>query len=129
MNRKIIAGILIGVIGCLVGVAFFVGKSRARPAVTVTLRIAVSPREQAEFVTGQANSARFKYLVGKQAGVKPLFAQQLTIKPVPDSEFLEARLGVATQEEAQRYAQAFVGTLQALCGRQVQLGLAAQSIK
>ena len=129
MNWKLTAGITLVVVGALVGGALVVHKRRSGPAVTVILRIAVTPREQVEFVTGQANSARFKYLVGKQSGVKPGLAQRLSVKPVPNSSLVEARVGVLTKEEGGRYAGVFVKTLQALCGKQAQLVLAEPSIR
>jgi hypothetical protein len=80
-------------------------------------------------VTGRGNSAQFKYLVGKQSGVKPVLAQKLTVKPVPQSSLIEAQVGVLTKEEAQRYVEAFVPTLQHLCGRRAQVTLSEQSIR
>jgi hypothetical protein len=117
------------VVGTLAGAALFTHKARSRPAVAVTLRIAVSPGEQVEFVAGRGNSAQFKYLVGKQAGVKPVLAQKLSFKPVPHSSMVEARIGVLTKDEGQRYAEVFVETLQVLCGKQVKLVLAQQSVR
>jgi hypothetical protein len=113
----------------LVGGAFFVLKHRSGPPVTVTLRIAVNPGEQVGFVTGRANSAKFKYLVGKQSGVKPVLAQKLLLQAVPNSAVVEARIGVLTEDEGRRYVEAFLPTLQDLCGGQVKLSLAAQSIR
>ena len=75
MNWKIAAGMTLIAVGALVGGALVVHKIRARAAVAVTLRITVAPGEQVEFVTGRGNSAQFKYLVGKQSGVKPVLAQ------------------------------------------------------
>jgi hypothetical protein len=95
----------------------------------VTLRIGVTPREQSDFVIAQGNSARFKYLVGRESGVKPVLAQKLSLKPVPNSPLVEARVGVLTKDEGRRYAEVFVEILQGLCGRQVQLALAEQSIR
>ena len=129
MNWKLTAGITLVVVGALVGGALVVHKRRSGPPVTVILRIAVTPGEQVEFVTGQANSARFKYLVGKQSGVKPGLAQRLSVKPVPNSSLVEARVGVLTKEEGRRYAGVFVKTLQALCGKRAQLVLAEPSIR
>ena len=129
MNGKIKAGIALVVVGALVGVGLIVHKTRSGPAVTVTLRIAVSPGEQVAFVTGRGNSAQFKYLVGKQSGVKPVLAQKLTFKPVPHSSLVEARVGVLTKDEGRRYVEVFVPTLQDLCGGQVQLALAEQSVQ
>jgi hypothetical protein len=117
------------VIGALAGVGLYVHKSHDRLAVTVTLRVAVTPGDQVDFVAGRGNSAQFKYLVGKQSGVKPVLAQKLTLKLVPHSSLVEARVGVLTQDEARRYVEVFVPTLQDLCGRQAQLALAEQSVR
>jgi hypothetical protein len=97
--------------------------------VTVTLRITVTPAEQLNFVTEEANSARFKYLMGKKSGVKPVLAQKLSAKAAPNSGLLEARVGAETREVAQRYVDAFVETLRSQCGGRVRLELAEQSIK
>ena len=85
MNWKIKAGIAILVLGGLVGRALLVHKARSHSEVIVTLRIAVTPGDQVDFVAGRGNSAQFKYLVGKQSGVKPVLAQKLSVKPVPHS--------------------------------------------
>jgi len=116
-------------VGVLAGGTLFIFKQRAQPAVTVTLRIAVNPAEQVDFVTGRANSAQFKYLMGKQAGLKPALAQKLSLKPVPHSALLEAQIAVPTKDEGRRYAEVFVETLQDLCGGQAQLALAKQSVR
>ncbi len=121
--------ITVAAIVLLAGGVLLVGKNRSRPPVTVTLRIAVNPGGQSGFVASQANSARFKYLMSKQSGVKPFLAQKLLVKPVPNSPFLEAQVGVQSKDEGRRYTEAFVTTLQALCGRQVQLALAEQSVR
>jgi hypothetical protein len=128
-NWKINTGIALAVVGILAGGAMFIFKQRAQPAVTVTLRIAVNPAGQVDFVTRRANSAQFKYLMGKQAGVKPALAQKLSLKPVPHSSLLEARIAVSTKDEGRRYAEVFVPTLQDLCGGQAQLALAEQSVR
>src|SRR5207249_5125171 len=85
MNWKIKAIIVLVAVGALVGGVIVIGKTRSVRTVTVTLRIAVTPGEQADFVTRQANSARFKYLIGKKAGVKPVLAQKLLVKTAPNS--------------------------------------------
>jgi hypothetical protein len=127
MNWKFMAVIALLLAGTLVGVKVAL-KKHSQPAVTVTIRIAVSPETQVDFVVGRGNSAQFKYLVGKQSGVKPVLAQKLSFKPVPHSAFVEARIGVLTQEEGRRYEEVFLETLQALCGNQAQLAVAEQSI-
>ncbi len=128
MSRKIKTGLALVVCGLLAG-SFLMMRARSHPAVTVTLHIAVNPKEQSEFVIAQANSAKFKYMVGKKSGVRPVLAQKLSVKTVPNSGLLEARLGVQTKDEAQRYVAAFIETLQGLCAGQVQLALADQSIR
>ena len=128
MNRKLVAGIALVGAGALVCATLAVVKHHSGPPVTVTLRVAVSPAEQVAFVTGRANSAQFKYLVGKQSGVKPVLAQKLTLRPVPQTSFVEARISVLTREEGRRYVEAFVPTLQDVCGQEAQLALAAQSV-
>ena len=104
-------------------------KIRSHSEVIVTLRITVMPEDQVDFVTGRGNSAQFKYLVGKQSEVKPVLAQKLSVKPVPHSALVEARISVLTKDEGRRYVEAFVETLQDLCGKQAQLALTEQSIR
>jgi len=129
MNWKIKAVIPLVVACSLVVGAIFVSKNRSRPPVTVTLRIAVTPSEQTDFVIAQANSARFKYLAGKKSGVKPVLAQKLSIKRVPNSSLVQAQVGVLNKDEARRYVEAFVETLQEECAGQAQLALVEQSIR
>jgi hypothetical protein len=128
-NWKIKTGITLAVLSALAGGTVVLLKQRSQPAVTVTIRIAVSPAEQVGFVAGRANSAQFKYLLGKQAGVKPALAQKLSLQPVPHSSLLEARIAVPTKDEGRRYVEVFVPTLQDLCGGQAQLALAEQSVR
>jgi len=128
MSWKAKTGIALALVAALAG-GGLVLKARSRPAVAVRLRIAVTPKEQSDFVTSQANSARFKYLVGKKAGVKPVLAQKLSVKTVPNSSLLEAQVGVLTKDEARRYVEAFVDILQWQCGTGAQLALAEQSIR
>ena len=129
MNWKIKAVITLVVVGAVVGGAIVVKKNRSRPAVTVTLRIAVTPSEQSDFVIALANSARVKYLAGKRSGVKPVLAQKLSAKRVPNSSLVEAQVSVLSKDEARRYVEAFVETLQGQCAGQAQLALAGQSIR
>ncbi len=129
MNWKLTAGITLVVAGVLVAAALVFNKSRTRGGVTVTLRVAVSPGGQVDFVAAEAKSARFKYLIGKQSGVRPVLAQKLSVKPVPKSSLVEAQIDVATKDEGRRYAEGFVQTLQMLCGTQARLALAEQSIR
>jgi hypothetical protein len=129
MNRKLAVGVVVVVAGLVAGAAWLTLKKRGEPAVAVTLRIAVSPADQLGFVAARGNSAQFKYLLGKQSGVKPVLAQKLSFKPVPGSPVLEARVGVLTKEEGKRYVEAFLPTLQDLCGKQAILSLAEQSVR
>ncbi len=129
MSGIIKALIVVVVVGALAVGATVLFQKRSQPAVTVTLRIAVAPETQVDFVKGRANSAQFKYLLGKQAGVKPVLAQKLTVEPLPHSPLLEAQIAVPTKDDAQRYVEVFVPTLQGLCGRQAQVTLAEQTIR
>jgi hypothetical protein len=129
MNWKITAVITLAVVGILVGVGLLIGKARSRPDISVTLRVTVSPAEQADFVAGLAKSSRFKYLAGKLAGMKPVVAQKLSIKRVPNSSLVEAQINVPSRDEGRRYVEGFVETLQLLCGSQARLTLAEQSIR
>ena len=129
MNWKLTAGMTLVVVGILAAGFLVLNRTHTRPGVTVTLRVAVSPSEQVHFVTERGNSAQFKYLVGKQSGVKPVLAQKLSLQPVPNSAMVEARIGVLTVDEGRRYVEAFVPTLQDLCGQQAQVNLVDRSIR
>ena len=127
-NVKVILGFLAAALVASV-VILAVRKSGSPAPVAVTLRISVAPPEQCSFVAAQANSARFKYLVGNQANVKPTLAQKLAVKPIPNSPIIEAKVGASTKEDAERYASGFVELLQALCGKQAQITLVDKSIR
>ena len=129
MNRKLLLVAALLLAGLLVGGIFFLHRAGERPPVTVTVRIAVTPPEQSGFVAGEANSSRFKYLIGKQAGVKPVLAQRLSVKPVPNSSLLEGRVGVSSRDEAERYVGGFIETLQLVCGSQAKVALAEKTIR
>jgi hypothetical protein len=129
MNTKSKAAIAIVAAVALLGAALVLLRHRSTSAVRVTLQIVVTPAEQVTFVTARANSAQFKYLVGKQCGIKPGLAQKLALQAVPNSASVEARIEVPTEDEGRRYVEAFLPTLQDLCGQQVQLALASQSIR
>jgi len=129
MNWKTKVVIALVLIGIIATVAFFVHHHRSQPGLTLTLRIAVTPSDQSDFVIAQANSAKFKYLVGKKSGVKPRLAQKLTVAKVSKSSLVEARLNVLDQGEAQRYMEAFVETLQGQCSGQAQLALVEKSVR
>ena len=129
MNWKIKAAITLVIVGSFVWGAILVNKTHSRPAVTVALRIAVTPGEQSDFVIAQANSAKFKYLVGKKSGVKPILAQKLSVTRDPKSSLVQARISVLDQSEAQRYVEAFLETLQGQCAGQAQVTLAEQSVR
>jgi hypothetical protein len=116
-------------IGLVAGGTLFFNRSRGNPPVVVTLRIAVEPKEQAGFVAEQGNSSRFRYLVGKQAGVNPVLAQKLSIKLQPGSPLLEGQLRLLTREEAEKYTAGFIETLQLVCGTQAKVTLADKTIR
>jgi hypothetical protein len=105
MKWKLLVILALVLAAAVVGVVL-VGKKGSRPAVTVTLRVAVSPREQLDTAIALANSARFKYMAGTESGVKPQLAQQLSVKAVPNT-----------------------AVLQDLCGDQVKLSLDSRKIE
>ena len=117
------------VVGLVVGGIFLFGKKRSGAKVTVTLRLAVNPENQLDFVVRQAESAKFKYIVGTKSGVKPVLAQKLSVKTVPKSAFADVRIEVTSKEFGQRYIAAFLETLQADCAGQAQIILEKQSIE
>jgi len=129
MNWKIKAALVLLVAGTLAGGAWFLSKNPSRPPVTLTLQIGVAPPEQSGFVVAQANSSLFKYLMGRQSGLKPVLAQKLEVKAVLNSSRVEARVNVLTTDQARRYVEVFLPTLQEQCGPQARLALAGQSIR
>jgi hypothetical protein len=129
MNWKVTVVIVVVVIGALAGGFLIVGKRHSRPPVTVVLRLSVTPGEQVGYVMEKAKSGRFKYLLGKISGAEPFLAQQLALKPVPNSSLIEGEIWVRNKDEARRYAEAFVDVLQTLCGPQAQLALDGQTIR
>src|SRR5215472_8508579 len=117
MNWKTKAVVLVLIIGAVAGV-LFLSRHHSQPGLILTLRFSVTPSEKSEFVIAEANSAKFKYLVGKKSNLKPLLAQKLSVTRVPNSSFIQATLHVPGQSEAQRYEAAFLQTLQEQCGGQ-----------
>lgn len=115
---------------CCVGVAVvLVTRHRSKPPVELTLQIAVEPALRVDFVAKEASSAKVKYLAGKGAGVKPNLAQRLEVKPLEDMGKIEARIGLQTRDQAERYSKQLLQTLQWQCGSNIQLRLEDQAIK
>ena len=129
MNWRIKAVIALVLVGAVAVGVLLITKRRSQPGLTLTFSLAVTPSEKSDFVIGEANSARFKYLVGKKSGVKPILAQKLSLTRETKSSLVQARLSVLDQSEAQRYVEAFLETLQSQCAGQAQVTLAQQSIR
>ncbi len=129
MRLKLTTAVVVILAACAVGVNLVGCKQSSGAKVDLTLRISVDPAEQSGFVIQQAGSAKFKYLVGKMSGVKPVFAQRLSLKPVPNTALIEAQVGVTSQEEAKRYGEVFIQTLQSQCGTRARVALKEQSIR
>src|SRR2546430_666881 len=106
------AAFAILIIAVLAGGFFAIRKARSHAPVTVNLQITIAPPEKCGSVAGQANSARFKYLVGKESDIKPVLAQKLSVHAVPNSAIIEAQIGVSTKEEGERYSKAFMTALE-----------------
>ncbi len=129
MNGKITVALVLALTAVAAAGYLFFAKSRTHTPLSVTLRISVTPPEQSGFVAEQARSTKFKYIMGKESGLKPAFAQKLAVKDTPNSPIVEAQVGVETKEEAKKYADAFVPALQMLCGKDVQLALTEQKVE
>jgi hypothetical protein len=129
MKSKTGTIIALAIVALVFTTIFLFGKKRSNAGVTVTLRLAVSPENQRDFVIRQAESAKFKYIVGTKSGVKPMLAQKLSVKTVPNTSLAEARIDVISKEDGQRYVAAFLETLQADCAGQAQVTLAQQAIE
>jgi hypothetical protein len=129
MDFRLKVAAIIVMAAALAGGAWFLLQKHSLAAVELTLHIGVAPAEESGFVIAQVNSARFKYLMGKQTGVKPVLAQKLEAKLEPSSSRIQARLKVAAVNQARRYAEVFLPTLQEQCGARAQLTLVEQSIR
>jgi hypothetical protein len=127
VNWKI-AGITLALVA-LATAGIFLARRSSGPPVTVAIRVAVSPAERSKLVAANASSARFKYMMAKQSGVRPVLSQKLAVKPVPNSAEIEATVRVETQEQGERYANEFLDTLQNLCGKEAQVTLVSKSVK
>lgn len=129
MNWKVVVAIVLALVGGFLGASFLLKGRGTGAGPTLTLRVAVTPGNESGTVLATAQSAKFKYLAGKMAGVKPAVAQRLSVKPVPNTAIIEAQLNLPTKEQAGRYADLFLPTLQDECGTQVQLALVQRSIR
>ena len=129
MNWKVTAAIVVVVIGALAGGFYIFSKKHSRPPVKAVLRLTVTPAGQVGYAIEKAKSARFKYMLGKISGTDPFLAQQLTLRPLPNSSLIEVEIGVRNKDEARRYAEAFVEVLQSLCDPQAQVALERQTIR
>jgi len=129
MNWKVTSVVVVVVISALAGGFYIFSKKHSSPPVKAVLRLTVTPTGQVGYVIEKTKSARFKYMLGKISGTDPFLAQQLALRPVPDSSLIEVEIGVRNKDEARRYAEAFVEVLQSLCGTQAQVALERQTIR
>ena len=129
MNWKVKSAIGLAAIVLLVGGFLIWSRNHNRPPVQVVVRLTVEPEDQVELVMAKANSARFKYVLGKLSETKPYLAQHLELRRLPKSAHIEASIGLASREEARKYLESFVAALQDFCGPQVHLSLNAQTIR
>lgn len=121
--------LLLAAVGLLLGGGVIWNRNHSRPPVRVVVQLRVQPPEQLDLVIAKANSARFKYLLGKISSTRPYLAQQLRLKRLPGSDHLEASIRLENREEARRYLEAFTTALQDFCGSEVQLSLEGQKIR
>jgi hypothetical protein len=129
MSWKVKTVVAVVASGCLIFGGLVIRRIRARPPVSVTFSISVSPSERMDFVLGQASSAKLKYEAGKMAGIQPGQAQRLLIKPLTNASMLEIHARVESREAGQLFIAAFMERLQARCAGQAELALAKQSVR
>jgi hypothetical protein len=129
MNWKIKSAIVLAAFGLVVGGLVIWKRSHSRPLIQAVVLLHVQPPDQLDLVMTKANSARFKYLLGKISTTKPYLAQQLQLKRLPESARIEARIGLENRDEAKKYLEAFGAALQDFCGSQVRLSLEGQTIQ
>ena len=129
MNWKVKSAIVLAAIGLLVGGLVIWNRGHSRPPVQVVVQLRVQPPDQVDLVMAKANSARFKYLLGKISSTRPYLAQQLQLRRLPDSAHIEARIGLENRDEAKKYLEAFAAALQDFCGSQVRLSVEGQTIQ
>jgi hypothetical protein len=129
MNWKVQSAIALAAVGLLVGGVVIWKRTHSRPAIQAVFLLQVQPPDQLDLVMTKANSARFKYLLGKIATTKPYLAQQLRLKRLPESGRIEARIGLENRDEAKKYLEAFAAALQDFCGSQVRISLEGQTIQ
>jgi hypothetical protein len=114
MKRKVAAVVFLLAAIATVGV-FIVRKGPAGPPVRVTLRLTVSPKDQVDFVLGQATSAKLKYEVGKRAGMRPASAQRVVAQVAPGTAIVSIQAAVETKDQARSFVEAFLELLQLRC--------------
>lgn len=127
MNWKVLISVVALVI--VISAVILVRHCGPGAGVVLTLQLVVTPETQADAVAAQANSARFKYEMGKHAGLAPRFAQSLSAERVPQAGRVKVQLAVPTRDAARRYAEGFVELLQKQCGPAVEIALRDQVIR
>ncbi|HEY5914237.1 MAG TPA: hypothetical protein VJA21_26920 [Verrucomicrobiae bacterium] len=129
MKGKIAAGLVLVTVAGLGVWALVFHRTGSRPPVEVRLSFSVAPKEQVEFVMGQARSAKLKYDVAKEAGLKPALGERLIVKTVPGSALAEAQVRVGTKEEGERFVSAFMAVLQMRCQAQAKVALTRSEVR
>jgi hypothetical protein len=127
---KMLAAVAVAVlVGAVVAGVLFLRANRFRAPVEVIFTITVSPADQADFVMGQARSAKIKYDAAKKAGTKPALAQRLSVSAAPNSAILELKAGTETRDEARRFVEAFLELLKVKCEGKAEVALVSETIR
>jgi hypothetical protein len=124
--RVLLAAVI--VVGAVAGVVY-VRANRFRTPVEAVFTITVSPADQADFVIGQARSAKIKYDAAKMSGTKPALAQRLSVTAAPNSPILELKAGTETRDEARRFVESYVELLNARCKGKAEAALVSETIR
>ncbi|HWY76362.1 MAG TPA: hypothetical protein VN281_12130 [Verrucomicrobiae bacterium] len=125
---KVLLAAVIVVCAIVAGI-LFVRANRFRTPVEVIFTITVFPADQADFVIGQARSAKIKYDAAKESGTKPALAQRLSVTTAPNSSILELKAGTETRDEARRFVESFLGLLKAKCEGKAEVALMSETIR
>jgi hypothetical protein len=125
---RILAAVAVLVCAVVAGV-LFLRANRLRTPVEVIFTITVSPADQADFVMGQARSAKIKYDAAKKAGTKPALAQRLSVTTTPNSAMLELKTGTETSDEARRFVEAYLELLKGKCEGKADVALVSETIR
>ena len=129
MRVRIVSILVVLLVGAGGLAAWLLHRGGVPGETRLTLRCSVEPAGEIPFLLQEAHSAKFKYLVGHAAGLKPVYAQKLAVEAVPNSPWLVARVAAPDADTARRYAEVLVQSLQAQCAGRARLAVLEQTLR